>query len=160
MRAFSEFADSQIYVEGGTDKSRKFVNAWFKRIRMFDLKAQYFREYYRSGNVFLYRIDGLIPLKNSQKVLEAYGASVRKKIPIKYMVINPTDVATKGSLSFGDYQYFKVLTPFEISRLKNPQTDHEIELFNSLPEDVQMRIKSNGLSELKGGGLERGGTTT
>tara|TARA_R110002020_G_scaffold92416_1_gene223749 strand:+ start:308 stop:2305 length:1998 start_codon:yes stop_codon:yes gene_type:complete len=142
----SEFADSQIYVEGGTDKSRKFVNAWFKRIRMFDLKAQYFREYYRSGNVFLYRIDGLIPLKNSQKVLEAYGASVRKKIPIKYMVINPTDVATKGSLSFSDYQYFKVLTPFEISRLKNPQTEHEIELLNSLPEEVQVQLKSGPIS--------------
>jgi hypothetical protein len=142
----SEFADSQIYVEGGTDKSRKFVNAWFKRIRMFDLKAQYFREYYRSGNVFLYRIDGLIPLKNSQKVLEAYGASVRKKIPIKYMVINPTDVATKGSLSFNGYQYFKVLTPFEISRLKNPQTEHEIELLNSLPEEVQVQLRSGPIS--------------
>jgi len=142
----SEFADSQIYVEGGTDKSRKFVNAWFKRIRMFDLKAQYFREYYRSGNVFLYRVDGLIPLKNSQKVLEAYGASVRKKIPIKYMVINPTDVATKGSLSFSDYQYFKVLTPFEISRLKNPQTEHEIELLNSLPEEVQVQLKNGPIN--------------
>lgn len=137
----SEFADSQIYVQGGTAKSRKFVNAWFKRVRMFDLKAQYFREYYRSGNVFLYRVDGLIPLKNSQKVLEAYGASVRKKIPIKYMVINPTDVATKGSISFNEYQYFKVLTPFEISRLKNPQTEHEVELLNSLPEEVQMRLQ-------------------
>ena len=137
----SEFADSQIYVQGGTAKSRKFINAWFKRVRMFDLKAQYFREYYRSGNVFLYRIDGLIPLKNSQKVLEAYGASARKKIPIKYMVINPTDVATKGSISFNEYQYFKVLTPFEISRLKNPQTEHEIELLNSLPEEVQMRLQ-------------------
>jgi hypothetical protein len=142
----SEFADSNVYVEGGTEKSRRFIEAWFKRIRIHDLKSQYFREFYRSGNVFLYRIDGLIPLKNSQKVLDAYGASSRKEIPIKYMVINPTDIAAKGSMSFSDYQYFKVLTPFEISRLKNPQTDHEIELFNSLPEDVQMRIKSNGVS--------------
>ena len=64
-----------------------------------------------------------------------------QKVPIKYMVINPTDVATKGSVSFTDYSYFKVLTPFEIARLKNPQTEHEQELFNSLPEDVQTRIK-------------------
>ena len=141
----SEFADSEVYVEGGTEKSRKFVNAWFKRIRMHDLKSQYFREFYRSGNVFLYRVDGLIPLKNSQKVLEAYGASTRKQIPIKYMVVNPSDVAAKGSVSFNEYQYLKVLTPFEVARLKNPQTDHEIELFNSLPESVQVRIKSNSL---------------
>ena len=137
----SEFADSDIYLEGGTQKSRNFIDAWFKRIRMHDLKSQFFREYYRSGNVFLYRIDGVLPLKNSQKVLEAYGASSRSKVPIRYMVINPTDVATKGSVSFTDYSYFKVLTPFEIARLKNPQTQHEQELFDSLPEDVQLRIK-------------------
>jgi hypothetical protein len=142
----SEFADSSIYLEGGSAKSRKFIDAWFKRVRMFDLKAQYFREYYRSGNVFLYRVDGLIPIKNSQKVLETYGASVRKKIPIKYMVINPTDVASRGSLSFNEYQYFKVLTPYEISRLKNPQTEHDFELLNSLPEEVQMRLKGGTTS--------------
>ena len=95
----SEFADSDIYVEGGNEKSRRFVEAWFKRIRMHDLKAQYFREYYRSGNVFLYRLDGKIPLKNSQKMLETYGASVRKEIPIRYLLINPTDIATKGGIS-------------------------------------------------------------
>tara|TARA_R110000824_G_scaffold143979_2_gene311768 strand:- start:9047 stop:11029 length:1983 start_codon:yes stop_codon:yes gene_type:complete len=137
----SEFADSDVYLEGGTRKSKNFINAWFKRIKMHDLKAQYFREYYRSGNVFFYRIDGILPLKNSQKVLEAYGASSRSKVPIKYLVINPTDIATKGSVSFTDYSYFKVLTPFEIARLKNPQTEHEKELFDSLPEEVQTRIK-------------------
>ena len=62
------------------------------------------------------------------------------------MVINPTDVATKGSISFNDFQYFKVLTPYEISRLKNPQTDHEKEMYDSLPDDVQVRIKNNQAS--------------
>ena len=63
----SEFADSDIYLEGGTEKSKKFIDAWFKRIRMHDLKEQYFREYYRSGNVFFYRVDGKIPLKEFSK---------------------------------------------------------------------------------------------
>ena len=142
----SEFADSEIYLEGGNEKSKKFIDAWFKRIRMHNLKEQYFREYYRSGNVFFYRLDGKIPLKNSQKMLEAYGASARKKIPIKYLLINPTDVATKGSVSFSGYEYFKVLTPFEISRLQKPETDHELEMFNSLPEDVQEAL-SNGKNQ-------------
>jgi len=138
----SEFADSELYLEGGTEKSKKFIDAWFKRIKMHDLKQQYFREYYRSGNVFLYRVDGKIPLKNSQKMLEAYGASSRKEIPIRYLLINPTDIATKGSVSFSGYEYFKVLSPFEISRLQKPETDHELEMFKSLPEDVQQALKS------------------
>lgn len=138
----SEFADSEIYLEGGTEKSKKFIEAWFKRIKIHNLKQQYFREYYRSGNVFFYRVDGKIPLKNSQKMLEAYGASSRKQIPIRYLLINPTDIATKGSVSFSGYEYFKVLSPFEISRLQKPETEHELEMFKSLPQDVQEALKS------------------
>jgi hypothetical protein len=139
----SEFADSDIYLEGGSEKGRKFIEAWFKRIKLHDIKAQYFREYYRSGNVFMYRLDGKIKTDEAQKVLEAYGAeTVRAPIPIKYLMLNPSDIATKGSISFSQYQYFKVLTPYEISRLREPKTDYEKELFNSMPKDVQVRIKT------------------
>jgi hypothetical protein len=139
----SEFADSDIYLEGGSEKAKSFIEAWFKRIRMHDLKAQYFREYYRSGNVFMYRLDGKIKTDNAQKILESYGATTTKTpVPIRYLMLNPSDIAVKGSISFSQYQYFKVLTPYEISRLREPKTEHEKEMFNSLPEDVQVRIKT------------------
>ena len=139
----SEFADADIYLDGGTSKSKNFVNAWFNRIKLHDLKLQFFREYYRSGNVFMYRIDGKLKVGDAGKMLEAYGTAARNtKIPIKYLIINPTDIAAKGSISFSNYQYFKVLTPYEISRLRDPQTDHENELFKSLPEDVQVRVRA------------------
>ena len=139
----SDFADSDLYLEGGSEKSRKFIETWFKRIKIHDLKSQYFREYYRSGNVFMYRIDGRIKTDDITKLFETYGATRRAALPIKYMIINPSDIATKGSISFADYQYFKVLTPYEISRLKDPKTDHEKEMLASLPSDVQLRIKKN-----------------
>ena len=139
----SDFADSDLFLEGGSAKARNFVNAWFKRIKIHDIKSQYFREYYRSGNVFMYRLDGKIKTADTGKILEAYGATKSVPIPIKYLIMNPTDIATKGSISFNDFQYFKVLTPYEISRLKDPKTDHEIEMYNSLPKDVQVRIQNN-----------------
>jgi len=139
----SDFADSDLYLEGGSEKSRNFVKAWFKRIKIHDIKSQYFREYYRSGNVFMYRVDGRIKTSDTGKVLEAYGATKSVPIPIKYMIMNPTDIATKGSISFNDFQYFKVLTPYEISRLKDPKTEHEVEMYNSLPKDLQVRIQNN-----------------
>ena len=52
----ADFANSQLYVEGGSAKSREFINAWLKKIKIWNLKDQFFREYYRSGNVFLYTI--------------------------------------------------------------------------------------------------------
>ena len=54
----SEFANTDLFLEGGTAKSREFFEDWFKKINIWNLKDQYFREYYRSGNVFLYRVDG------------------------------------------------------------------------------------------------------
>lgn len=136
----SEFADSEIYLEGGNAKSRAFVKAWFKRIKFHDLKAQFFREYYRSGNVFLYKLEAKI--KNSaNSIIESYGATnTRTPIPVKYILLNPVDVGVKGAVSFGDSEYVKILTPFEIARLKNPKTDHEKELRAALPEDVRLKL--------------------
>lgn len=136
----SEFADSDIYLEGGNSKSRAFVNAWFKRIKMHDLKAQYFREYYRSGNVFLYKLESKI--KNStESIIESYGATnTRTPIPIKYILLNPVDIGARGSVSFGDYQYIKILTPFEIARLKKPKSDHEKQLRASLPSALVKKL--------------------
>jgi hypothetical protein len=140
----SEYANTEIYLEGGSQKSRKFVEAWFKRIKIHDLKQQYFREFYRSGNIFMLRLDGTLDVSSVTKLMEVYGATKKNaKIPIKYIMLNPTDIVAKGSITFSEYQYFKVLTPFEVARLKKPTSEHEQELFNSMPDDVRNSIKDN-----------------
>ena len=48
----AELSNSEIYLEGGSKKSRNFVNAWLNKIKVWNLKDQYFREYYRSGIYF------------------------------------------------------------------------------------------------------------
>ena len=48
----AEFANSKIYLEGGTEPAREFISKWMERIKIWNLKDQFFREYYRSGNVF------------------------------------------------------------------------------------------------------------
>lgn len=137
----SEYADSDVYLEGGSKKSQRFIEAWFKRIRLHDLKQQYFREFYRSGNVFMLRLDGTLDVSSVSKMMEVYGASKNNaKIPIKYIMLNPSDIVAKGSVTFSEYQYYKALTPFEIARLKKPKTEHEKELFNSMPQEVKDSI--------------------
>ena len=49
----TEFSSSNIYFQGGSQKSRDFFDALFKKINIWDLQDKFFREYYRSGNVFL-----------------------------------------------------------------------------------------------------------
>jgi hypothetical protein len=140
----AEYADSDVYLEGGSAKSKKFVEAWLKRIKIHDLKSQYFREYYRSGNVFLLRLDGTLDVSSVSKMMEIYGTTKKNiKIPIKYIMLNPSDIVAQGSVTFSEYQYFKALTPFEIARLKKPTTEHEKELFDSMPKDVKDSIKDS-----------------
>ena len=141
----SEFANSNIYLEGGTQNSRDFVYKWFERINLWNLKDQYFREYYRSGNIFLYRVDGKFSKSDFYKLTKIYGSTISlqpNKLPVKYILLNPYDiVAAKGS-SFDTALYEKILSEYDIERLKNPKTDYDIQVFEALDNDIKEKIKT------------------
>jgi len=140
----SEFANAELYLEGGNATSRNFFEKLFDRIKIWDLKDQYFREYYRSGNIFLYRIDGKFGLddykKFSQNISE--GPSLNK-FPLKYIVLNPFEIVAKRSTVFNtkDGAYAKILSEFDMERLSNPKNDYDKEVFEALDPEVQKQIK-------------------
>lgn len=141
----SEFANSNIYLEGGTQNSRDFVYKWFERINLWNLKDQYFREYYRSGNIFLYRVDGKFTQNDFDKLTKIYGSALSLKpgkLPVRYIMLNPYDiVAAKGS-SFDTALYEKILSEYDIERLKNPKTDYDIQVFEALDNNIKEKIKT------------------
>ena len=141
VEVLTEFANSPIHLKGGNAKSREFVKAWFKRIGIENLADQYFREYHLSGNVFMYQFNGKLRDGDIKKIKESMGGRATK-IPIRYIVLNPTNVFVESGFSSQNYNYVKMLSLYEIQRLKNPQTDDEKEMFNSLPELVRKQIKS------------------
>ena len=141
----SEFANSNIYLEGGTQNSRDFVYKWFERINLWNLKDQYFREYYRSGNIFLYRVDGAFSQSDFDKITKIYGSDLSLKpgnLPVKYILLNPYDiVATKGS-SFETGLYEKILSEYDIERLKNPKTEYDQQVYEALSDDTKEKIRT------------------
>ena len=143
----SEFANAEIYLEGGNATSRNFFEKLLDRIKIWDLKDQYFREYYRSGNIFLYRIDGKFTLddykKFSQEVSD--GPSLNK-FPLKYIVLNPFEIVAKRSTVFNtkDGAYAKILSEFDMERLANPKNDYDQAVFDALEPEVQEQIKNGG----------------
>jgi hypothetical protein len=141
----SEFANSNIYLEGGTQNSRDFVYKWFERINLWNLKDQYFREYYRSGNIFLYRVDGTFSQSDFDKITKIYGSDLSLKpgnLPVKYILLNPYDiVATKGS-SFETGLYEKILSEYDIERLKNPKTEYDQQVYEALSDDTKEKIRT------------------
>ena len=152
----SEFTNTDVYLEGGSKKSREFFYEWFKRVNLTALKDQYFREYYRSGNVFLYRIDGKFKVDDYAKLMNQVGTigASTNKIPLKYILLNPYDVIAKRATTFnygGAYQ--KVLSEYEIARLANPQTEEDVAIFEALDDGVKKSIQGGSFSN-KGIGMD------
>ena len=159
----AEFANSEIYLEGGTEKSREFLYKWFEKFKIWDLKDQYFREYYRSGNVFMYRLDGKFKTEDFAKMSTVYGAAEDRYpwnnksfrtfglkpgyLPVKYVMLNPYDIIATRALTFYYGRYFKILSEYEIESLKDPKTEHDKEILESLPADVRKKIKNNEWSQ-------------
>ena len=145
----SEFSNSDLYLEGGSDKSRAFVEKWLDRIQIWRIKDQYFREYYRSGNVFMYKLDSKFSTEDLIKLNQVYGAEQKsassRKIPIRYIFLNPYDFVADRALTFNSKYgvYKKILSEYDIERLKDPQTEYDKEVFDALPEEAREKIKNN-----------------
>ena len=140
----SEFANAELYLEGGNSTSRKFFEKLLDRIKIWDLKDQYFREYYRSGNIFLYRVDGKFSIEDYKKFSQTVsdGPSLNR-FPLKYVVLNPFEIVAKRSTVFNtkDGGYAKILSEFDIERLASPKNDYDKAVFDALDPEVKEQIK-------------------
>lgn len=139
----SEFANTDLFLEGGTSKSREFFQDWFKKINIWNLKDQYFREYYRSGNIFLYRVDGKFTINDFMKLTSSGSPEGRivNQIPVRYIMLNPFDVVAKHTSTFAVGAFEKILSEYEMARLQNPVTEEDRDIFNGLGKEVQEAIK-------------------
>ena len=140
----AEFANSPIYLEGDNERSKTFIEGWMKRIGIWKVKDQYFREYYRSGNVFMYRVDGKFNSEDLLKINYVYASAQTLKpgqIPVKYILLNPYDVVADKATAFQSGVYKKILSDYELERLREPKTEEDKKVFDSLTSDVKKQIK-------------------
>ena len=105
----------------------------------------FFREYYRSGNVFVHRMDGKLQSSDLTKITQAFGVSEASaiKLPSRYVILNPADIQIGGQLSFVKGHYYKVLTDYELERLRHPKTDEDREIVNNLPKNIRDTLKKD-----------------
>lgn len=149
----TEFSDSPIYLTGGSQKSREFFEAYFKKINLASFQDQFFREYYRSGNVFTYRFDTSLTSEQLLKITQTFGSKLKSiaqdgsvKLPARYTIVNPADIYVGGTVNYAFNVYYKLLSDYELERLRDPKTDEDIEVYNNLPQDVKDKIKNKNNS--------------
>ena len=140
----AEFSNAELVLEGGTAVSKNFIETWFKKINMWALKDQFFREYYRSGNVFLYTIQGKFKLGDFKNFSKKLSVISKNELPLKYIIINPYDIVRKHSSSFSTSLYQKILSEYELERLKNPKTDSDREIYKALSPEAKDKIQRGG----------------
>ncbi len=145
MNVMCEFSTSRIYFQGGNKKSRDFFTALFNKINIQNLQEKFFLEYYRSGNVFPYRLEAVIKDEDINKINQVYGTKAAKnvKLPVKYIIINPSSIVSAGSISFSNTQFYQLLNAYEIQRLKKPITEEDNNFYNALPPETQKQIKDS-----------------
>ncbi len=108
----TEFSCSPIYFTGGNEQSRKFFQAWADRVNLWRLQDMFFREFFRSGNVFLYKLNAQFTKQDMRVLSDLITTEARAgEIPVRYIVL-----------------YVKVLNDFEMQILTNPDNDQDKEL--------------------------------
>ena len=140
----AEMSNTDIFLKGGTKKSRDFFYAWMEKAKIRNVAEQFFREYYRSGNVPIYRVDGEFPQEYFLKLTQVYAAEQpTNNIPIRYIMLNPYDIVSKSATSFSLGTYEKILSRFELTRLKDRQTEEDKAFYESLPKEARDKIDNN-----------------
>jgi hypothetical protein len=139
----SELSCGNLHLKSGNKSGRDFFQALFNKINITALQDKFFREYYRSGNVFIYRYDTTIKEEDISKISQVFGSqalAAKISLPSRYIIINPADVQVNGNLSFNRGQYYKVLTDYELEQVRNPRTEEDKEILNSLDPLVKEQI--------------------
>jgi hypothetical protein len=139
----SYLSNTPIHFTGKDKKVIKFFEEWAQKVNIWDIANQFFLEWFRSGNVLVYRFDGEIKLAEIKKLAtagEKEAVAKARKIPLKYIIINPVDVRGIGSSVFSGQEYGKVLNPYEVEMLKNGTTQHDKNIYDGLDEQSRKAI--------------------
>ena len=149
----TEFSVSNLYFQGGTKKARDFFEALFNKINLWSFQDRFFREYYRSGNVFIYRFEGELTQEDTNRLAAILGRGPLNldnvKIPVRYVILNPVDVQFSAGTSYLTGKYYKVLSEYELSKLRVITTEEDQQIFDSLDEQTQKMIQNTKIGSLR-----------
>ena len=122
IEAQVEFSCSDIHLKCKNKKALKACQAWLRRIRIDEFQERFYRELFRSGNVFTYRVFGKLNKSLMDELNTKFGYQINKnEIVVGYIILNPVNVAVKNG-GIGLYQsYIKFLTSLELNTLKNSE---------------------------------------
>lgn len=150
VKMLRDFSVSPIHIKTSNMKVKAFVEEWFEAIGLNQFMQQFFLEYYRSGNVFIYKFDGQIDEGGLKALKQSFAhtgehltVAREVNVPIRYIILNPMQVYLQMGPA-APYGYVRMLSTYEIERLRYPQTPEDVQVLESFPPVVQQQIKTTG----------------
>jgi len=141
----TEFSCSPVYFTGANKKARDFFTSYFKKVNLRAFQDKFFREYYRSGNVYIYKFFSKLKKADILKINQTYADLLDSgkdgKVPSKYILLNPADILMAGNISFANAVYYKQVSDYELQRLRNPRTEEDKQILQGLDPEVRKELK-------------------
>ncbi len=144
-----DFSISPLHIRTENATIKAFFTKWFEAIALPNFMSQWFLEYYRSGNIFIYTFNGRIAEDKMAKMKRAFGSEMHEtaaakspEIPIRYIILDPKQVALQVGPNYKG-TYMRMLSTFELQRLRDPKTPEDRQTLRDFPLDIQKQIKQN-----------------
>lgn len=145
----TEFSSTPIRLKGGDKKAQKLIKAWLAKTCINNFTKQFFREYFRSGNVFVYEFKGKFAQKELASLDRLTSTAGRVKsydIPLKFTIINPVNIAYQATSNFSSFNYQKLMSASEINALRLQKNDTDKKVFENLPAEIKKEITKKNFS--------------
>jgi hypothetical protein len=167
-----DFAVKGIDVEHPLNKVEKFYKEWFRRVNGYERSAHFLKILFLCNNVVVRRHTARLSpadernFRRTQTVAEdmSEGGAARaepdsrrppdpaprkREIPLRYTFLNPTTVelADESVATFVGpeaFRFFLRLPPVLVKKVKNPKTEDDRALVQSLPTDIVQAVRRGG----------------
>lgn len=123
---------------------KEIMFGWSEAVGLKTFLDQVALEYYRSGNVFIYRFENTLKaskIKDLNKAFSNIFIDGSSKIPIKYTLINPTLVRLVDSGLIHAKQYLVVIPASEANLLLKA-FESQPDMFNDMPPEFKTAVES------------------
>lgn len=140
LDTMAEFTVNGIDFLSKKETSRDAMLGWAQGVKLKPFLDQVALEYYRSGNVYIYRFETTVKDSAVRDLTKLFGIKGSVKIPTKYIVLNPTIVDFVTTSLFNNAYYQVTLPASEVAVMVQHYKDNP-DALKELPDEFKQGVQ-------------------
>lgn len=131
-----DFSSSGFVHECDDNEVKQLFDKWADEVKLQELIEQIFLEYWRTGNVYVYRSDKNAKVSKTTKTKTGkVQKSTTYNFPSGYTILNPLNVYIEGSMLFNEPQAYLAVSQSQVT-----SADSAENLMTQLPPNIMNMI--------------------